>query len=216
MAKKPSERRNFKDEDMELNLTPMMNLIAILIPVLLVSTVFIEIAVVNVSAPAIGPSSEDEPQDKPDKPPLNLTVTVTDKGYTVAGSGTVLGGQEGESGPTIPLQDKTVSCKKYIGTVPPPRSKNRDRGICLAKKGADGTQEDTLKSFWVYDTEALTQKLIEIKDAFPDERRMIIAAEPDTEFEAITDVMDAGREVKDPGGEIRTLFDEVVLSPGLT
>ena len=37
-----------------------------------------------------------------------------------------------------------------------------------------------------------------------------------TEFESITDVMDASREIKDPGGEMRTLFDEVVLSPGLS
>ena len=58
--------------------------------------------------------------------------------------------------------------------------------------------------------------MVEIKDAFPDERRVIIAAEPETEFESITDVMDASREIKDPGGEIRTLFDEVVLSPGLS
>ena len=35
MAKKPSERRNYEDEDMELNLTPMMNLISLLIPCLL-------------------------------------------------------------------------------------------------------------------------------------------------------------------------------------
>ena len=47
MAKKPSERRNYSETEMELNLTPMMNLIAILIPVLLVSTVFVEIAVIT-------------------------------------------------------------------------------------------------------------------------------------------------------------------------
>ena len=92
MSKKPSERRNFKEQDMELNLTPMMNLIAILIPAILISVVFVEVAVINVSAPAIGSTPDTEDQEKPDKPPLNLTVTVTDKGYTVAGSGGVLGG----------------------------------------------------------------------------------------------------------------------------
>ena len=62
----------------------------------------------------------------------------------------------------------------------------------------------------------LRKKLIEIKDGFPDEHRIIIAGEPDIEFESLVDVMDMSREVKDPGGEIRTLFDEVVLSPGLS
>lgn len=212
MANKPSERRNYQDEEMELNLTPMMNLIAILIPVLLVSTVFVEIAVINVAAPAIGNAPDNpEPEDKPDRPPLNLTVTVTDKGYTIAGSGDVLpadGAGEGDKGPTIPIAQKQVSCARYVGTVPPPRAKNKEQAPC-------GNAEET-RSFWVYDPDALQKKLIEIKDSFPDERRMIIAAEQDTNFEAITDVMDAGRDYKDPGGEIRVLFDEVVLSPGLS
>ena len=114
MAKrKPSERRNFKEEGMELNLVPMMNLVSILIPALLISAAFIEISVINVAAPAIGSAPEQEQQqDKPDKPPLNLTVTITDKGYTVAGSGGVLGGEqaagEEQSGPTIPIIQKTI------------------------------------------------------------------------------------------------------------
>ncbi len=218
MAKKPSDRRNYKEPSMEINLTPMMNLITILIPVLLVSTVFVEIAVINVAAPAIGGAPQDDQPDKPDKPPLNLTVTITDKGYTVAGSGGVLGDKpaEGEaaaapdaaSGPTIPIVQQATSCKAYRGTWPPPRSKNRDSARCEKA-------EDT-RTFWVYDMEALREKLIEIKDGFPDEHRIIIAGEPDIEFESLVDVMDMSREVKDPGGEIRTLFDEVVLSPGLS
>lgn len=213
MANKPSERRNYKEPGMDINLTPMMNLIAILIPVLLISTVFVEIAVINVSAPAIG-SAPDTPQpDKPpDKPPLNLTVTVTDKGYTVAGSGGVLGAEEGaaeaQKGPTIPITQKNVSCGKFIGTWPPPRSKNRGSPKC--------TDEKDTRTFWVYDVSVLQKKIVEIKESFPDERRIIIAAEPGTEFESITDVMDAARDIKDPGGERRILFDEVVLSPGLS
>jgi biopolymer transport protein ExbD len=213
MAKKPSERRNFSDEDMEMNLTPMMNLISILIPVLLVSTVFVEIAVINISAPAIGssPTDEDKP-DKPDKPPLNLTITVTDQGFTLAGSGGVMGGAAGAagkpSGPTIPIKTKSVSCLRYLGTVPPPRAKNQSRGAC--------TNPDESKTFEVYDLAALQKKLIDIKDGFPEEKRMIIAAEPDVEFEALVDVMDAGRSVKDSGGETRILFNEVILSPGMS
>jgi biopolymer transport protein ExbD len=215
MAKrKPSERRNYKEEGMELNLTPMMNLIAILIPALLISVAFVEIAVINVAAPAIGSAPEQDQPDKPDddQPPLNLTVTITDKGYTVAGTGGVLGGKkdatDDQAGPTIPIIQKTIDCSKYIDTVPPPRSKNKGSGPC--KKASD------TRTFWIYDNQALTDKLVEIKDAFPHERRIIIAAEPDIDYESITDVMDSSREVKDPGGEMRVLFDEVVLSPGLS
>jgi len=211
MAKKPSQRRNFQDEEMELNLTPMMNLIAILIPALLVSTVFVEIAVINVSAPAIGTAPDAEPpKDKPDKPPLNLTVTVTDKGYTLAGSGGVLNtvGADAEAkGPTIPIIQSQVDCQHYLGTWPPPRSKNRSQAKC---------EDVGPRTFWVYDRGALTKKFLELKDAFPEETRMIIAAEEDIEFEAIINVMDSGRESKKEGDEARELFPEVVLSPGLS
>ena len=212
MAKKPSQRRNFQDAEMDLNLTPMMNLIAILIPTLLVSTVFVEIAVINVSAPAIGTAPDAEPpKDKPDKPPLNLTVTVTDKGFTLAGSGGVLNtvGADAEAkGPTIPIIQKQVSCQQFLGTWPPPRAKNRNQAKCESA-------EDS-RTFWVYDRDALQKKFLELKDAFPEEKRMIIAAEEDIEFEAIISVMDSGRMIKGDGDEPRELFPEVVLSPGLS
>jgi len=213
MARKPSQRRNFQDQEMELNLTPMMNLIAILIPALLVSTVFVEIAVINVSAPAIGTAPDQPPpKDKPDKPPLNLTVTITDKGFNIAGSGGVVDtiGKKtgGDKGPTIPIVQKEVSCQRFLDTWPPPRSKNRDQPKC-------GVGEES-RTFWVYDRETLQKKFIELKDAFPEEKRMIIAAEEDIEFEAITDVMDTGRDMKSEGDERRELFPEVVLSPGLS
>lgn len=210
--RKPSERRNYKEEDMELNLVPMMNLISILIPSLLVSVAFIELAVLNVTAPAIGESDDDPPAEEDDQPPLNLTVTITEKGYTIAASGAVLGPDDSETGddtaPTIPVIEATVKCSEYVGTRPPPRKLNASAKTC--------EDVDQKAKFWTYNVEALTEKLLEIHEAFPDERRIIIAAEPDIQYEAITDVMDASREYKDPRGEIRRLFDEVVLSPGLT
>ena len=215
MARKPSKRRHFSEPDQELNLIPMMNLISLLIPCLLISMVFIEIATINVAAPAIGSDAAAEPpKDKPEKPPLNLTITVTDKGYTVAGSGGVLGGSDKAGaeakggGPTIPSIQKQVKCDRYVGTWAPPRSKNRGQSKC------EDSNEN--RNFWVYDTEALVKKLVEIKDAFPEERRVIIAAEAGVEFEAITDVMDSSRDLKSDAEERRELFPEVVLSPGLS
>jgi biopolymer transport protein ExbD len=170
MAHKPSERRHGEDKTPPLNLTPIMNLIIILIPALLLTAAFVQIAVINVSAPQIGSGvAEEKPEDSNEKK-LNLTVAVTDKGFTVAGSGAVLGGEGAEeAGPTIP-------------------------------KKADGE----------YDYEALTNKLAEIKDAFPDETKMILNAEPNIKYKVIVATMDASREV-----EGKLLFPDVVLSAGI-
>jgi hypothetical protein len=67
----------------------------------------------------------------------------------------------------------------------------------------------------VYDTAKLSTMLVGIKDAFPEEKKVIIVVEPDVEFEFIIDVMDKTRDVKIEGEERRELFPEVVLSPGL-
>ena len=213
--KKPSERRHFHEADEEINLIPMMNLISLLIPCLLISMVFVEIATINVSAPAIGSDAQAEPpEDKPDKPPLNLTITITEKGYGLTGASELLtqvvkpeAGDE-PAGPTIPVIQKEVSCARFVGTWAVPRGKNRSQTKCNAA--------DETRTFWMYDGDALANKLVELKDAFPDEKRVVIAAESAVEFEAITDVMDISRELKAEGEEARELFPEVVLSPGIS
>ena len=69
----------------EINIMPLMNIIMLLIPFLILSTEFIKIGVINVAAPKLstGQASQTEPEKKPDKPPLNLTISVTEKGLTL-------------------------------------------------------------------------------------------------------------------------------------
>ena len=104
MAHLPSDRGHRGIERLEdLNLIPIMNLIVILIPALLLTAAFVQIAVINVSAPQIGSGvAQAPPKDKTKQ--LNLTIAVTDKGFTLAGVGAVLGGgDKGQAdGPTIP------------------------------------------------------------------------------------------------------------------
>jgi biopolymer transport protein TolR len=214
MGHKPSDRHKVELDEPQLNLNSMMDLFAVLIPALLMMSAVVEVSVINVSAPAIGGSDSATPPPAPDKPPLNLTVTITDKGFIVAGSGGVLSGSgvtpvpnQPQQGPTIPVVQRNVICSRFRGTWPPPRSKNRDQKRC--------EKPEENRSFWIYDLQALTKKILEIKDAFPEERRIVIVAEPDIEYEAVIDVMDATRDIKEPGGETRALFDEAVLSPGL-
>ena len=53
MARMPSHRRSFQDRPQSPNLTPIMNLVMLLIPCLLISTIFIEVTVLNASAPGL-------------------------------------------------------------------------------------------------------------------------------------------------------------------
>ncbi len=92
-----------RTEDAEdLNLVPIMNLVTILIPFLLMAAEFVSLSVIDSTLPAIGaPTTQQEEEKEEDKPPLNLSIIITNTGYTVAGSAAVLKDQEGD-GPTIP------------------------------------------------------------------------------------------------------------------
>jgi biopolymer transport protein ExbD len=208
MSHKPSKREQ-EEVELNLNLNPMIDMFAVLIPALLMLSAVVEVAIIEVGAPSIGPSSPEE--KPPDKPPLNLTVTVLERGYIVAADGADLSAiippSPSPTEPNIPLVEKTFRCNKYKGTTPPPRSANMDRPPCGEK---EATAE---KSFKVYDAKTLSDKVLEIHNQFPDERRIIVAAEQNIQYESITDVLDATRSTKSPQGETIMMFDQVVLRP---
>ncbi len=79
------------------------------------------------------------------------------------------------------------------------------------EKGEEDKENCTIpKKDGKYDYEALTEKLKQIKDQFPDETNVIISAEPKIPYKVLVKVMDASRETRD--GVI--LFPDVSLSAG--
>ncbi len=207
--RKASQRHRHSIEEPTLNLNPMMDMFAVLIPALLMLSAVVEISVLNVAAPKIAtPGDLEPPASADEKKPLLLTLKITARGYDLVSS---VGFLRDESKPgeiTLPLAQKPVACSRYRGYWPPPRVRNRD----LPKCSPEAMEQ---KVFWVYDNEKLVQELRSLKAIFPDERRIIITAEPSVEYEVITDVMDASRGIRGADGRMTPLFDEVVVSPGL-
>ncbi len=172
-----SSKLRTDEKDPELNLNPIMNLVMLLVPALLLSTSFIHFSVINVNSPQIGGGAPQQEQEKkPEKPPLNLTVTITKSGFIIAGSGGVLGGV---------AEQQAAAADKTGPTIP----KINDK----------------------YDYTALTKKMIEVKDAFPDETKIIMGADADIQFDILIQAMDATREEGD-----RLLFPDVMLHGGLS
>lgn len=212
MTRRPSERRNFKEALHELNLTPVMNLIMLLIPCLLVSMVFVEVSVINAAMPHIGP-----PRGEVTTPVenLDLAVVATSRGYTVTVGGAALPGPTAgdglsATGPTLPLVERQINCVTYRGTVPPPRARNAGATSCSDQDAAQGV----LRAFTVFDTSGLTRTLADIKKQHPAMDQIILSAEPDLSWEVVVEMMDASRELRDPiSNEVRSLFPEVAFRP---
>ncbi len=180
-------RRPHTAEDQELNLVPVMNLVTILIPFLLMAAEFVSLAVIDSTLPAIGPPQPVE--EEPDKPPLNLSLAITDAGITVLGADTVLFPEgappiaEGETRPP------TVPCKSG----------------------------DTCAGLDDYDWGELTRILGLIKDEYPDDENVILVPDQRTKYEVIVKTMDFSREDREnkgPDGEPRLLFPFVVIAGG--
>ena len=103
-----------EEEAGELNLVPYMDIVTNIIIFLLASVVNqVSLGNINVCSPTIAAagSASDEPPPM-EKPPLNLSVTVGQSGFTVAASGGVLpvisklpGGQYDYKGLTKKLQE---------------------------------------------------------------------------------------------------------------
>lgn len=206
--KPSSRRRSSGEEELELNLLPFMNLMTLLIPFLLASVQFVTLAVIDSSLPAIGAPDPSKQKDEDEKPPLNLTIGVTDEGFTVAGSAAVLGCEKGGG-------DKDDTCT----TVP----KRTDSNYCAETQcaGDPSCQPDAA----CHDFEELHKIIAQVKDFdgdgdgvpdYEDEQNVIIAPNAEIAYSVIVGVMDATRDFK-PEGETdrKDLFPYVVIAGGV-
>lgn len=80
-----------------LNLTPLLDFVVAVIPVLLLSVNFLEYVVLDTSLPVY--SDEVIEIRKEDQPKLGLSVAITEEGFIIAGQGGLL--SQGEKGTLI-------------------------------------------------------------------------------------------------------------------
>jgi hypothetical protein len=183
----------------ELDLVPIMNLVTILIPFLLMAAQFVSYAVIDSTLPAIGPPKEVEDKEDEEEP-LNLSVFITDKGFSVKGSAGTLknDSEEGED------QGLTIPCHLD--------------GCLYDRDGEEGAAA-------AYNIEKLREVLTQVKEEYPDEQNVILVPEPGIPYEVLVLTMDGTRENPDeaanPDDEMkgqckgRCLFPFVVIAGGV-
>ena len=141
-----------------------MNIIMLLIPFLIMSTEFIKIGVINVTAPKIGgQASQNDPANKPKEKPLNLHIIVSDKGFTVMAKKQKM--PEGN----CDLKSMKEGGEKKFPTI-----------------------KKTEKNEFNY--KQLTKCLVAIKKGHIEEEKVIIMADPGIKYKVIVKVMDHSRQ----------------------
>lgn len=179
--------RRMEEEEQDLNLAPIMNMVIILIPLLLLSVVFIEVSVINITAPklAVGaPSEAPPPEDKP----LNLTVAVGVDGFMISAEGGNMPPVAGcpQEGPTLCLRsDKNIDVN----------AKFTEAREAMAQKRASMNEGEKVinEALMAYNWMGLYNQLVKIKKKFPKETIVNLSADPNVPFGAIVRLMDVAR-----------------------
>lgn len=106
MAFKPSARRKSEEGPEELDLTPYMNFVMILIPVIMQASEYIKLAMIPINLPPApggqtdgGPVEQETPEET-----LDLAVAITSGGFTITAASARL--------PIIPLKDDDYDYEK--------------------------------------------------------------------------------------------------------
>ena len=119
MAHRPSKMMRHDIDEMHVNITPMMNLMVVLIPLLLSSAEFVRLGIIELNLPpaASGERAEMEKEiPEEQRKELDLTVTVTDQGFFISSSLAVLSGREANK-PSIPLKDGQYDFELLTSTL---------------------------------------------------------------------------------------------------
>jgi len=133
MAYKPSMRRHLKVEPMPLDIRPVMNLMVVLIPLLLFSTVFTKLAIRELNLPPAKSGNRsaelEKPQEKEKR--LYLSVIIAKNGFYIGSrSGYLTGKATKEGEPAIPLkEDGTYDFEELLNQLKQIKEKVAGQGF---------------------------------------------------------------------------------------
>lgn len=203
----------------DLNLAPFMNIVAILIPMLLLSVVFLKAGVIDVSSPSIAP--EGEAEDSGDEK-LRLTVGMTTSGFEIGTADRTFSPVE-----DCPADGSTVCLTDQIDV---------DSRIDEARRALEAGRNQEASAVFdevvdAYDFAGLYTELRRIKSEHPDERTVRLTASPEIPYKLVVRVMDAVRfkrqkkryatnrafwqaSVEGGGGADSVLFNQPIVAVG--
>ncbi len=215
MAFEPSKKKNQGkgrglEKATEPDMLPIMNLMVCLIPVLLSAAEMVKIRQLNINLPAAGgaaianPSMNTPEPGKDESQKLELSITVTKKGFFIASPGFQLGD-------LVSMQDAAVA--EQLETI---RTVLASDATAVAgeapKRYIEAAYQD---GFAKEDFEKVTKALVAFKQIleikkmeFMDLDKITIAAEPDIDYQSIVSTIDAVRKYAD-GSSDKDLFPVV-------
>ncbi len=210
---KVSARRMKEEVETEPNMVPFMNLMVVLIPLLLSSSEFVKLGMVEIKLPESAQSSggagggEDE-QKKEAK--LELGVVITKKGFSLFHHFK----EDGESGErdTTAAEIPVTGGEYDYAALTRELAKVKKKALVeiLGSVGVENTGSMSLAELYLQFTRIEDGELPTLKD-----HQMIkIVADEKTKYQTVIAVMDAARGVRTSRGKV-TMFPDVSIAGGV-
>ncbi len=196
MAYKPSDKRKREEENLDVNITPIMNLMVVLIPLLLSAAKFTQLALLEYLPPTEAAAAENTPPGEnkgigSEELNLNLLVNLTETGIQVSIYQTV---QLGPNFYEIPLENglyNWAALKDSLWSI-----KQREVGAPIGTETVPDERTGEMQEKPKY----------RVKDG----EEVSITAVGTTPFQTIIQLMDACRTYK-VNDELYTLFPITLL-----
>jgi biopolymer transport protein ExbB/TolQ/biopolymer transport protein ExbD len=207
---KIADSRHSEEEAADTDVTPMLNLMVMLIPFLLTSSEFVKIGAIELKLPEAsqqgGGGGGGEPELQNQK--LDVGVVVTSKGFTLFN---YFKGQEVQSPstePDIPLVNGEYNYVELNAKLAEVKRKTLLE-ILKANVGAVPENANLYQLFRAYSKQDLS-----VNSVFLDHESIKIVAEEKIKYETVVKVMDAARGTRTPDGNV-TMFPNVSIAGGI-
>jgi biopolymer transport protein ExbD len=170
--------KRIEEEEQDLNLAPIMNMVIILIPLLLLSVVFLQVGVINVTTPSLSPAKTSQHTEEEEE--QKITVAISDKGFTVATREGVVPG----------CGDVTVCVREGADDL----RGEFDAAAALLASGAHVKGQAAMdQALEAYDWPGLYAVLARVKRDNPAEDTIYVTADPRVPYAAIVRLFDVSR-----------------------
>ncbi|MBN2036462.1 MAG: MotA/TolQ/ExbB proton channel family protein [Chitinispirillaceae bacterium] len=207
-------RRTEEEEPADIELTPMLNLMVILIPFLLSSSEFVKIGAIEMKLPeaAAAGGGEGGGGAAVEKAKLDLGIVITAKGFSVFNyfkpESAPAADSGGLSAPDIPLKNGGYDFDALSARLSEVKKKALAQILKAYKPGV--AESRSLQELYG-DFKGLQVSSLPV---FEDHEDVKIVAEEKIQYKTVVAVMDAARGVRTPDGNV-TMFPNVAIAGGI-
>ena len=187
MAFRPSRKRKSTQQTVELNFTPVMNLVVVLIPLLLSVAQFVNVSLLDYQPPPAESPANAGPDSHDLRERLDLVINVVPSGFEVS----LFGATSGRNFKRIPL---TRSGVHNIDAL--------QAELLRIRRDIVGSPIDTVEETDPVSGTAVRRPVFR----FPDAEVVNVAAKGNTPWQVVVSVMDAARSYTDDRGRRHPLF----------